>query len=193
MFQILRCQLDMRHDFARPRIPLLLFVCSEKASAGSRKILTGACLFCESVQLCYVKSTLLSHSHDSGRNTAAIQHRLETYGARSLDRYLICSSRPNFPDDYLYRFSTESVAVCETRQSITHPGPRIKLLVILFPPSYRNPIKTCIAYMAFWILLIGYAIIGNGPLFQIIEEEVRSRERVNLIMTTPVCLPSFFI
>lgn len=50
-----RCQLDMRHDFARAVNPFIA-IC---ARTKKEKILTGACLFCESVQLRYVKRTLL--------------------------------------------------------------------------------------------------------------------------------------
>lgn len=99
--------------------PFIAICVQRKASAGSRVILTGACLFCESVAAASCQKHTSLHS-DSGRNTAAIQHHLKTYGARSLDRYLICSSSSNFPDDYLYRFGIKTVALGETRQSITH-------------------------------------------------------------------------
>lgn len=128
------------------------------ASAGSRKILTGVCLFCESVAAASCQKNTL-HC-DSGRNTAAIQHRLKTYGAHSLDRYLICLSNPNFPDDYLYRFRFETVALGETRQSISQSA---------FFSSYRYPIEICIDLLCFEICFacqLCHCLEENGKLFQ---------------------------
>lgn len=121
------------------------------ASAGSRKILTGVCLFCESVAAASCQKNTL-HC-DSGRNTAAIQHRLKTYGAHSLDRYLICLSNPNFPDDYLYRFRFETVALGETRQSISQSA------FSHFFPLIVIPLKSALIYCVLkYALLVSYVI-----------------------------------
>lgn len=86
--------------------PFIAICVRQKSRAAAQKILAGARLLCGSAAAvsCQKHTPLLS---DWSRNTAAIQHHSKTYGARNLDRVLICSSSPNFPDDYLYRFGVE--------------------------------------------------------------------------------------
>lgn len=132
--------------------PFIAICVQWKASAGSPKILAGVCLLCESVAAASCRKHTSLHC-DSGRNTAAIQRRLKTYGAHSLDRYLICSSRPNFPDDCLYRFRIETIALGEKRQSITHSGPENQ---DFFFPLIVIPLKSTLIYC-----VLNYAQLVN--------------------------------
>lgn len=170
MFLILRCQLDMRHDFARQWIPLLLFVCNEKASTGSGKILTGVCMFCESVAAASCEKNTSLH-FDSGCNTGifsvAWKHMVLTALTDTLYAHVVLI----FPMIiYTDSESRPLLLVKPVMDQTVHNslGLRIKLLFFFFS-SYRNPIEICIDLSCFELCFacrLCHCLGENGKLFQ---------------------------
>lgn len=133
--------------------PFIAICVQWKASAGSWKILTGVCLFCESVAAASCQKNTSLHS-DSGRNTVAIQRRLRTYGAHSLDRYFIYSSSPNFPRWLFIQIQDQDRGSWWKQTVHNSLSLRIKLLVVIFFPLIVIPLKSALIYC-----VLNYALL----------------------------------
>lgn len=151
--------------------PFIAICVQWKASVGSGKILTGVCMFCESVAAASCEQNT-SLGLDSGCNTGlfsgAWKHMVLTALTDTLYAHVVLI----FPMIiYTDSESRSLLLVKPVMDQTVHNslGLRIKLLVLFFFSSYRNPIEICVDLSCFELCFscrLCHCLGENGKLFQ---------------------------